>query len=71
MPFLNYPESTKWVVAHNSNDVFCLSEVQPQNCFATGQPFMEVFDTQEEALIAFPQLSAQFVEETELFDLID
>jgi hypothetical protein len=71
MPFLNYPETAKWVVAHNGNDIFHLSEVQPQNCFATGQPFLEVFNTQEEALIAFPQLSAQFVEETELFDLID
>ena len=60
MPALNYPETPKWVVAHNNIDVFHISEVLPSNCFATGQPYMDVFDTQDELLSAFPQLSSHF-----------
>lgn len=62
MASLNYPETTKWVVAHNNNDVFHICEVTPQNCFATGQPFMEMFDTKEELLLVFPALSSHFFE---------
>lgn len=57
MPSLNYPETTKWVVAHNNNDVFHIVKVDPKNCLLTGQPFMEVFDTKEELLAQFPQLA--------------
>jgi hypothetical protein len=62
MPALNYPETTKWVVAHNNIDIFHVSEVQPQNCFTTGQPYMDVFDTKEDLLTAFPDLTSQFQE---------
>lgn len=62
MPSLNYPETTKWVVAHNNVDVFHYSEVQPQNCFSSGQPNMDIFDSKEEMLTAFPQLSVYFVD---------
>ena len=58
---LEYPETTKWVVAHNGNNVYHTAVVEPQNCFATGQPFMEVFDSKEELLTAFPHLSGQFI----------
>jgi hypothetical protein len=51
---LNYPETTKYVIVHN-NEVFTNHIVEPQNCFSTGQPFMVVFDTEEEAKQAFPQ----------------
>jgi hypothetical protein len=61
MHTLNNPETTKWVVGHNNEDIFHVGEVQPQNCFSTGQPFMEVFDSKEELLNSFPQLSTQFV----------
>ena len=54
---LHHPETTKWVVAHNGSDIFHYSEVGPQNCLATGQPFMEVFDSKEALLSAFPNLS--------------
>jgi hypothetical protein len=54
---LSHPETTKWVVAHNNDDVFHVSEVKPNNCILTGQPFMEVFDSKEEMLTSFPQLS--------------
>jgi hypothetical protein len=59
---LNYPSTTKWVVAHNGSDIFHISETHPQNCFATGQPFMEVFDSKEELLSSFPHLSGKFLE---------
>jgi hypothetical protein len=52
---LNYPETTKHVIAHNGENLYSYNIVEPQNCFASGQPFMEVFDTEEAAKIAFPQ----------------
>jgi hypothetical protein len=60
MASLYYPITTKWVVAHNNVDVFHVSEVHPNNCFRSGQPFMDVFNTKEELLSAFPQLSSHF-----------
>jgi len=56
---LNYPETTKYIVAHNNIDVFHYVVVEPQNCFTTGQPFMEIFNTEEELLEKFPNLSDQ------------
>ena len=61
MASLYYPITTKWVVAHNNVDVFHVSEVHPNNCFRSGQPFMDVFNTKEELLSAFPSLSSHFV----------
>lgn len=51
---LNYPETTKWVVFHNEDKYSCCA-VEPQNCFATGMPFMEIFNSEEEAKTAYPQ----------------
>jgi hypothetical protein len=57
---LNYPQTTKWVIAHNGIDIYIGSIVYPYNCFATGQPFMDIFDSKEEANTAFPSVSAYF-----------
>lgn len=62
MPSLNFPETTKWVVAHNNNNTFIPGKIEPQNNFATGQPFLDVFDTREAAISAYPSLSAYFIE---------
>jgi hypothetical protein len=59
MHTLNYPETTKWVVAHNNDNVYHVSEVQSQNCFTTGQPFMDVFDSIEDLLTSYPNLSSE------------
>lgn len=59
---LHHPETIKWVVAHNGSDIFHYSVVEPHLCFTTGQPYMEVFNSQEELLSAFPQLSGNFIE---------
>jgi hypothetical protein len=66
MHTLNYPETTKWAVGHNNEDVFHVSEVQQQNCFTTGQPFMDVFNSKEEMLTAFPHLSSHTTSEYKL-----
>jgi hypothetical protein len=55
MPTIEYPQTAKHVIAHNNDDVFHYSIVEPQNCFATGQPYMEIFDSEEEAKQNFPQ----------------
>ena len=52
---LNYPETTKYVIAHNGEDVYSYNVVEPLNCFSTGQPFMEIFNSEEEAKEKFPQ----------------
>lgn len=52
---INYPQTTKYIIAHNGKDVFSFNVIEPQNCFSTGQPFMEIFNTIEEAKEAFPQ----------------
>jgi len=57
---LNNPNSTKWVVSHNGIDFFIGSIVNPSNCFVTGQPYMEIFDSKEGANTAFPSVSATF-----------
>jgi hypothetical protein len=51
---LNYPETTKHVIIHD-NETFTYHIVEPQNCLSTGQPFMEIFDSEEEAKQVFPQ----------------
>ena len=51
---LNYPETTKHVIIHDK-ETFVYHIVEPQNCLSTGQPFMEIFDSKEEAEKAFPQ----------------
>lgn len=62
MAELNYPETTKWVVAHDNMNTRIPGKVEPQNCFTTGQPFLDVFDTREDAISAYPGLSAHFIE---------
>jgi hypothetical protein len=57
---INFPETTKYVIVHD-NETFVYHIVEPQNCLSTGQPFVEVFNSEEEAKQAFPQA---FVEET-------
>jgi len=63
MYVLNYPETIKWVVAHNGESIFHVSKVEPQNTLSTGQPFMDVFESQESLLFTFPHLSGHFVQE--------
>lgn len=54
MPSIEYPETTKYVIAHNNKDVFHYNIVEPQHCFASGQPYIEAFDSEKEAKKAFP-----------------
>lgn len=57
---LHHPETTKWVVAHDGAGIYHTSKIETQNCFETGQPYMEVFDSKEALLSAFPNLSGTF-----------
>ena len=54
MQEINYPETTKHIVAHN-NEKYIYVKVDPQNCFRTGYPLVEIFDTKEMAKEHFPQ----------------
>ncbi len=49
-------ETKKWAVFHNNNDVFHPVIVEIGVSVFSGQPFMEVFDSLEEAKIKFPHL---------------
>lgn len=66
MPSIEHPETTKYVIAHNNNDIFHYNIVEPQNYFASGQPYMDVFDSEEEAKAAFPQAFPQISQDTHL-----
>jgi hypothetical protein len=55
---LNYPETTKYVIVHD-NEIFDFFIIEPQNCISTGKPYMEIFDSEEEAKQAFPQVFLQ------------
>ena len=45
-------EGHKFAVAHNDTDTFILCELDNQE-ITTGQPYLEFFDTQEEAIEKF------------------
>ena len=62
---LHRPSYTKYVVAHNDGDICHYSVVTPIDCFDTGQPKMEVFDTEAEAIAAFPCLESAINQDDE------
>jgi hypothetical protein len=69
---LNYPETTKYVIAHNDKDIYSFNIVEPQNSFATGQPFIHVFDTEEAARAAYPQAFPELTtEDTPISNIMD
>lgn len=54
--YKNTELTAKHVICHNNLDVFHYSVVEPNDGFVTGQPFMEVFDSEEKAKETFPQV---------------
>ena len=60
MPSLEYPNTTKWVVCHSGTGPYHFTTVTSEQCFKTGQEFMEVFESYAEAYTAFPDLTATF-----------
>ena len=44
---------TKYVVCHNGIDVYQFCVVEPGQQLTTGQPFMDIFDTEAEMLTAY------------------
>ena len=45
----------KYVICHNGNDVFHYSLIEPNDGLITGQPYIEIFNSEEEVKEAFPQ----------------
>ena len=39
---------TKWVLCHNSTDIFHIVKLEIGNKLETGQPYIEEFDTEEQ-----------------------
>lgn len=52
---IEYPETTKHIIAHNNKNIFHYVVVTSRNCFTTGQPYMDIFDTEDEARAAYPK----------------
>jgi hypothetical protein len=53
---LSFPETTKWVVAYDTDaGIYYGIEVTPLNDCASGLPSFEVFDSLSAAKEAFPQ----------------
>ena len=53
--YKNTELTAKHVICHNNTDVFHYSIVEPNDGLVTGQPFIEIFNSEEEAKQAFPQ----------------
>jgi hypothetical protein len=64
--YKNTELAAKYVICHNNLDVFHYSVVEPNDGFVTGQPFMLVFDSEEKAKQAFPQVFPQISQDTDL-----
>jgi hypothetical protein len=54
--YKNTEITAKHVICHNNLDVFHYSVVESNDGLVTGQPFMEIFNSIEEAKEAFPQI---------------
>ena len=54
--YKNTELAAKHVICHNNTDVFHYSVVEPNDGLVTGQPYMEIFDSEEEAKEAFPKV---------------
>jgi len=50
MKEIQYPSTTRYVVAHNENDVAHVVEVDSNHVVATGQPMLEGYDTPGEQM---------------------
>lgn len=50
---------TKYVIAHNGKDVFHFTKVEVGQEMGTGQPYVEVFDTEKEAGERLNELSGE------------
>ena len=53
---IDNPETTTYAVAHNGDDIAHLLVVHPGNSMATGQPYLDTYDTESELFAAWPQL---------------
>ena len=58
--FINTTETAKWIVAHNGVDIYHPVILESHQTLGSGQPYLEIFNTAEEAITAFPQVSAAF-----------
>ena len=54
--YKNTELAAKHVICHNNLDVFHYSIVEPNDGLVTGQSFLEIFDSEEEAKETFPQV---------------
>ncbi len=62
-----FKDKHRFVVAHNGKDIYHAVEIDALQFVSTGQPFLEVFDTEKEALKKFPKV--KFREEEEIEEL--
>ena len=57
------PETEKYVIVHNGKDHISLVHVSDKQVLDTGQPYMEVFETEEEAKSRYKELSGKIYDE--------
>lgn len=53
---IDNPETTTYAVAHNGDDIAHLCVVSKDQYMATGQPYLEQYDTKEDLLTVWPDL---------------
>ena len=53
------PQTEKYVIVHNGKDNISLCHVEEKQILCTGQPYMEVFETEAEASLRYKELSGK------------
>ncbi len=64
------PTTEKYVIVHNGKDNISLCHVGVKQVLTTGQPYMEVFETEAEARLRYKELSGKEVELIEVDPII-
>lgn len=53
-------QEEKWVLCHNGLDIFHIGHIKIGGNLSSGQPIMELFDTQEQAVNRVKEIKPDF-----------
>ena len=53
-------QEEKWVVCHNGLDIFHIVHIKIGGILFSGQPIMELFDTEEQAVVKVKEIKPDF-----------
>lgn len=60
MNAIHNSQEEKWVVCHNGSDIFHIVNIKIGGNLSSGQPIMELFDTEEQAVGRVKEMKPDF-----------